>query len=132
MALRELLVNALNPYRGRLNTWSDEDIELLFTGFGAISIFIKDADLGKATDLSGTFKENAKAIDLALQDLGIHNGKWSPSDFYWIIDYNSGEPREDLIKAITDCGFNCYDWFDAEEMIEPKPIKTFSEKPLLY
>lgn len=131
MALKELLVNALTPYKGKMNTWNDSDIELLFMGFGNISIFMEDSLIHKAEDLSGTFKENAIAINEALEELGLHNNKWTYKDFYWLIDNNAGEPREDLIQAIQNCGVVCYDFFDSEEMVDPLPIKTFKEDPML-
>ena len=82
MALKELLVTALTPYKGKMNTWNDSDIELLFMGFGNISIFMEDSLVHKAEDLSGTFKENAIAINDALIELGLHNNKWTYKDFY--------------------------------------------------
>ena len=83
-------------------------------------------------DISGSFKENAIAINEALKQLKLHNGKWTYKDFYWVINSNAGEPRTDLIKAIEAVGFKCYDYFDSEEFDTPNQINTFEENPLLF
>jgi len=132
MALKEMIVAALTPYKQKMNTWSDSDIELLFMGFGNISIFWNDEDPLDSKDLSTSFKVNAVAINEALKELELHNGKWDYKDFYWLIDANAGEPRGDLIEAIEKVGFKCYDYFDAEENMTPQPVKTFKENPLLF
>jgi len=132
MMIKDVIVMALNPYKGKVNTWEDADIELLFMGFGNISIYWADENPIEATDLSGTFKENAMAINEALKELGLHNDVWTYKDFYWLISSNAGEPRADLIKAIENVGFKCYDYFDAEELETPLPINTFQEDPLLF
>jgi hypothetical protein len=132
MTMRDVVVLALEPYKGKINTWDDSDIELLFMGFGNISIYWADENPSEAEDISGSFKENAVAINEALKQLKLHNGKWTYKDFYWVINSNAGEPRTDLIKAIEAVGFKCYDYFDSEEFDSPNPIKTFEENPLLF
>ena len=114
MSMKDVIVMALKPYVGKINAWDDSDIELLFMGFGNISIFWADENPLEAQDMSGSFKENAIAIDSALKEL------------------NAGEPRTDLIKAIELVGLRCYDYFDAEEFETPESIKTFEEDPLLF
>tara|TARA_R110001632_G_scaffold55999_1_gene137022 strand:- start:544 stop:942 length:399 start_codon:yes stop_codon:yes gene_type:complete len=132
MSMKDVIVMALKPYVGKINAWDDSDIELLFMGFGNISIFWADENPLEAQDMSGSFKENAIAIDSALKELKLHNGKWTYKDFYWVINSNAGEPRTDLIKAIELVGLMCYDYFDAEEFETPESIKTFEEDPLLF
>jgi len=132
MSMKDVIVMALKPYVGKINAWDDSDIELLFMGFGNISIFWADENPIEAQDMSGSFKENAIAIDSALKELKLHNGKWTYKDFYWVINSNAGEPRTDLIKAIELVGLRCYDYFDAEEFETPESIKTFEEDPLLF
>ena len=81
MAIKDVIVLALEPHKGKINTWDDSDIELLFMGFGNISIYWGDENPVDADDLSGTFKENALAINEALKELGIHNNIWNYKDF---------------------------------------------------
>ena len=114
-----------------MSTWNTSDIELLFMGFGNISIFWKEDDPLTSEDLSGSFKYNADSIVEALNELNLNIGNWEQTDFYWMISSNAGEPRGDLIKAIERVGFNCYDYFDSEEFEAPEEIKTFEAEPLL-
>ena len=132
MAMQQIITKALEPYKAKMATWDDSDIELLFMGFGNISVFWADEDPVHAEDLSGSFTENAKAIDSALKELGLNNGKWSHSDFYWVIHSNAGEPRSDLVAAIESAGFKCFDYFDAEDNPVPQKVKTFKEHPYLF
>ncbi len=69
MTMRDVVVLALEPYKGKINTWDDSDIELLFMGFGNISIYWADENPSEAEDISGSFKENAVAINEALKQL---------------------------------------------------------------
>lgn len=129
--LEQVLVEALKPYKAKMMTWNPSDIELLFMGFGNISIYWKNDDPVLDSPITGTFSENAKAVVSALNQLNLNTGNWTYKDIYWIIDSNSGEPRADLISAIESCGFNCYDFFDADTGQPPEAIKTFSAEPSL-
>ena len=130
MALKSVLVNALQPHKDTLSNWESEDLELLFMGFGNISIYFKDDDPILADNLAGTFKGNAQGIVDALNELEL-NRDWTIADFYWLISANAGEVRSDLVNVINDAGFVCYDYFDAEENPEPQPVTVFEAEPSL-
>ena len=55
MSMKDVIVMALKPYVGKINAWDDSDIELLFMGFGNISIFWADENPLEAQDMSGSF-----------------------------------------------------------------------------
>ncbi len=130
MTLKNVLVTALRPHKETLSNWESEDLELLFMGFGNLSIYLKDDDPILADNLAGTFKTNAKGIVEALDTLELNRG-WSESDFYWMINANAGEVRSDLVTALQDAGFVCYDFFDAEDNPEPQDIAVFQAEPSL-
>ena len=54
MALKEVLKAALQPHKEKLNEWNEEDIELLFMGFGNISIYWTDETPREDNNLSVT------------------------------------------------------------------------------
>ncbi len=130
MTLKNVLVTALRPHTDTLSNWNSEDIELLFMGFGNLSIYFKDDDPVLSDNLAGTFKSNAKGIVAALEELDLNRG-WSDSDFYWLINANAGEVRSDLVKVIQDAGFVCYDYYDAEDNPEPQDVAVFEAEPSL-
>ncbi len=132
MALKEVLVNALRPHRDEINTWSPSDVEMLFMGFGNFSLYWKGDLPIESESLTGTFKENAVAVVEALNELDLNKGDWQPSDIYWIISANAGEVREDLVTAIQNAGFDCYDYYCAEDEIEAQPIRTYQSEPSIY
>ena len=132
MALKEVLVNALRPHRDEINTWSPSDVEMLFMGFGNFSLYWKGDLPIESESLTGTFKENAVAVVEALNELELNKGNWTPSDIYWTISANAGEVREDLVMAIQNAGFDCYDYYCAEDEIEGSTIKTYQSEPSIY
>tara|TARA_B100000287_G_C20638132_1_gene782477 strand:+ start:1371 stop:1769 length:399 start_codon:yes stop_codon:yes gene_type:complete len=132
MALKEVLVNALRPHRDEINTWSPSDVEMLFMGFGNFSLYWKGDLPIESESLTGTFKENAVAVVEALNELDLNKGNWTPSDIYWTISANAGEVREDLVMAIQNAGFDCYDYYCAEDEIEAQPIRTYQSEPSIY
>ena len=129
MPLKEILVTALKPYAEKIRNWNNHDVELLFMGFGNISIYWKGDDPLTSENLAGTFRYNAQSIVDALSELGIDG--WSYVDFYWMISANAGEIRADLVNALDDAGFVCYDYYNAEENPEPQPVAQFEAEPLL-
>ncbi len=132
MALKEVLKAALQPHKEKLNEWNEEDIELLFMGFGNISIYWTDETPREDNNLAGTFQDNAQGIIEALNSLDLNKGEWETSDFYWLISANAGEIRSDLVSAIEEAGFKCYDYYDSEENENPQSIKVYEAEPSLY
>jgi hypothetical protein len=132
MVLKEVLIAALKPHKEKLTNWKEEDLELLFMGFGNISIYWKDEDPREDNNLAGTFQDNAQGILGALDSLDLNKGEWDSSDFYWLISANAGEIRSDLVSAIEEAGFKCYDYYDSEENEIPQSIKVYEAEPSLF
>jgi len=132
MALKEVLRAALKPHKEKLDEWNEEDIELLFMGFGNISIYWTGDTPKEDNNLAGTFQENAQGIIGALDSLDLNKGGWESADFYWLISANAGEIRNDLVSAIEEAGFKCYDYYDSEENKKPQSIKVYEAEPSLY
>ena len=63
-------------------------------------------------------------------DIKFEEHPWDASEFYWTIFADAGNIRSDLIRAIEEVGFKCYQHFDAEnEEFEVKEIQTFDAEP---
>lgn len=133
--ITNVLKKALEPYVETLQGWKREEIVNLFVGFGNASIYWDDIeDYASDVDFGGTFTENASSIISVLNELDItfDDYPWDDSEFYWTIFADAGTIRSDLVKAIENVGFKCYEHFDADdEKYEIKEIKTFSSEPSL-
>jgi hypothetical protein len=132
MVLKEVLIAALKPHKPVLQEWEKEDLELLFMGFGNISIYWADETPNEKNNLAGTFQHNATGIIGALDALDLHKGEWESGDFYWLISANAGEVRSDLVSAIENAGFQCYDYYDSEEDENLQTIKVYDAEPSLF
>jgi hypothetical protein len=133
--ITNVLKKALEPYAETLKGWQREEVISLFIGFGNASIYWNDIeDYSSDKDFGGTFTENASSIISVLNELDItfEDSPWDSSEFYWTIFADAGNVRSDLVKAIENVGFKCYEHFDADdENHKVKDIKTFSSEPSL-
>jgi len=119
-SITNVLKKALEPYVETLKTWERNDIAQLFMGFGNASIYWKDVtEYIDDKDFGGTFTEHAESIIKVLNELDIkfEEHPWDASEFYWTIFADAGNIRSDLIRAIEEVGFKCYQHFDAEPSI---------------
>ena len=66
MRLSDLLVRALTPHAEELSTWTKNDFEMLFLGFGNLRVFTP-----ARIEFSQTFYNNALDIGLALDEMGF-------------------------------------------------------------
>ena len=142
--LTEVLTKALEPHKDTLLNWEIEDVGLLFMGFGNISIYPSEVSdpnneetYSDSDDIGGTFADNSIAIADALNNLGVDLSKndWDSSDIYWLIHSYSGEVRSDLVNALEQVGYSCYNWFDSENLegLEggPEKVVVWESEPSL-
>ena len=133
--ITNVLKKALEPYVETLKKWDRNDIVQLFMGFGNTSIYWKDVtEYVNDKDFGGTFKQHADSIISVLNELGIsfENHPWDSSEFYWTIFADAGTIRSDLVRAIEEVGFKCYQHFDSElEELEVFDVETFDAEPSL-
>jgi hypothetical protein len=131
--ITNVLKKALEPYVGTLKTWDRHDIVQLFMGFGNTSIYWKDVtEYVNDKDFGGTFTQHAESIISVLNELDIKFDEhpWDNSEFYWTIFADAGTIRADLVKAIEEVGFKCYQHFDSEsEDYTVEEIITFDAEP---
>ena len=114
--ITNVLKKALEPYVETLKNWDRHDIVQLFMGFGNTSIYWKDVtEYVNDKDFGGTFKQHADSIISVLNELGINfeNHPWDSSEFTGL-SLLMGTIRSDLVRAIEEVGFKCYQHFDSE------------------
>jgi len=133
--ITNVLKKALEPYVETLKDWDRSEIVQLFIGFGNTSIYWKDVtEYMGDNDFGGTFTQHSTSIISVLNELGIkfENEPWDNSEFYWTIFADAGTIRSDLVRAIEEVGFKCYQHFDSElDEYEVKDIQTFNAEPSL-
>jgi len=99
MRLKDVLVDSLKPYQSQLSSWKKGELEILFLGFGNLTVITPAGN-----EFGGTFYQNAVDICVALEELGFGELDFSARDFFYLIHAQPAKIRNDLYNCIINTG----------------------------